>query len=182
MNAPLVELVEDDGHEIRQQRVVLEARRENAFGDDEQLRFARRPPFESNLPADLFADAPALLFCDTPGDGARRDSPRLQQDDGTAIDQRRRNARRLAGAGGRRNHDGAVRGEMAVQRGDVVVDWKRLRYARHGRVSSWQASVLRAIGPIHGHAHGRPLPHRARAVNRQGHPPRHFAAGIETAP
>ena len=40
MNASLVELVQDDGGKIGKQRVLLEARRQNAFGDDEQPRVA----------------------------------------------------------------------------------------------------------------------------------------------
>ena len=61
MNASLVEFVEDDGREIGKQRILLQARRQNAFSDDEQARVAGEALFESDLPADFAADRPALV-------------------------------------------------------------------------------------------------------------------------
>ena len=45
------------------------------------------------------ADRPASLVRDSPRDGTRRHTARLKQDDRAIVGKRRRNARRLAGAG-----------------------------------------------------------------------------------
>ena len=72
MNASLVKLVEHDRREIRQQRILLKARRQDAFGDDEQARVSREMPVESNLPAYFAADRPLAFFGDPTRHGARR--------------------------------------------------------------------------------------------------------------
>ena len=99
MNASLVEFVEDDGREIGEQRILLKARRQDAFGHDEQPRVASEALFESDLPANFAAEGPLAFVCDAPRNGARRHTARLKEDDRSRIDQRRRNARGLAGAG-----------------------------------------------------------------------------------
>ncbi len=99
MNASLVELVEDDRREIREQRILLEARRQYAFGHDQQPRVAGETLFESDLPADFAPDRPLALFRNAPRNRARGDTARLQQDDGPRVDQRRWNTCGLACAG-----------------------------------------------------------------------------------
>src|SRR5712672_3646359 len=64
VDAALVKLVEDDGGEVRQQRIALQARGEDAFGYDEQPRVGAEAALESDLPADLAAERPALLMRD----------------------------------------------------------------------------------------------------------------------
>ena len=98
VNASFVELVEDDGCEIRKQRILLQPCGQNAFGDDEQSRIAAEALFESNLPADFAADRPAPFLRNAPGYRARGHPPRLQEDDRTCVDERRRDARGLARA------------------------------------------------------------------------------------
>ena len=93
MHAALVELVEDDRSEIREQRILLQARRQHALGRDEQTRRGAEPALEADLPADLAADRPAALVGDARGDRARGDAPRLQQNE---------RSRRRASAGGTR--------------------------------------------------------------------------------
>ena len=56
-------------------------------------------PLEADLPAELAADRPAALVGDPRRDRSRRDAPRLQQDHRSVVEQRRRHAGRLAGAG-----------------------------------------------------------------------------------
>ncbi len=58
VNASLVELVEDDRREVREQRILLKARRQYPFGDDEQTRIARRTLVEADLPADFAPERP----------------------------------------------------------------------------------------------------------------------------
>ena len=58
VDAALVKLVEDDGAESREQRILLETRGENAFGRDEQAGVGAEAPLEPDLPADLATDRP----------------------------------------------------------------------------------------------------------------------------
>ena len=85
--------------EIGEQRIGLQARGQDAFGDDEQPRVGAEPAIEAHLPADLAAEGPAALVGDARGDRPRGHASRLQQDDGTVGDERRRHARGLSGAG-----------------------------------------------------------------------------------
>jgi hypothetical protein len=78
VDAALVELVDDDRAEARQQRIALEPRGEDAFGRDEEPRLGRVAAIEPHVPADLASDRPALLVCDAPRNRARRHPPRLQ--------------------------------------------------------------------------------------------------------
>ena len=56
-------------------------------------------PLEADVPADLPADRPAAFLGDSTRHRASGDTTRLQQQHAAAIDERRRNARGLAGAG-----------------------------------------------------------------------------------
>ncbi len=125
MNASLVKFIENDRREIRQQRILLKARRQNALGDDEQPRIARGTLFESNVPPDFAAERPLPFFRDAARDGARRDTPRLQQDDPSGVDERGRNAGRLAGAGRSGQHDRAAAREGVAHVRHVRVNNQR---------------------------------------------------------
>ena len=98
-----MKFVEDDGGEIGQQRIRLQPRGQDAFGDDEQAGVGAEAPLETHLPADFAAERPAALVGDARRDRACGHAARLQQDDRAVRDQRRRNSRRLAGAGRRGN-------------------------------------------------------------------------------
>ena len=69
-----MKFVDDDGVDVTEERIVLQVRREDAFGDHEQPRLAREAPLEPDMPADLAADRPAAFFGDARGDGASGDS------------------------------------------------------------------------------------------------------------
>ncbi len=144
VHAALVELIDDERRDVAQQRIVLQVGGEDAFGDDEQPRVAGELPLETDVPADLAADGPAAFLGDPPRHGARGDAPRLQQQHAAAIDQRRRHARRLAGAGRRGQH----RGTVAVERGANGVE------SRINRQRPAARSIIKAYrqgySPIHG--------------------------------
>jgi hypothetical protein len=122
MNSSLVELVEDDGGKIREQRIVLKARRQNAFGDDQKARLSREPLVESDLPADFAAERPSAFFGDTARNRSRSNTARLEEDDRSGIDQRRWNARGFAGAWRRRHHRYSVPLESGANVRDVRVN------------------------------------------------------------
>ncbi len=126
MQAALVELVEDHGGHVRQQRVVLQAGGEDAFGDHQQPRVGGEASLEADVPADLAAQRPASFLGDPRRDGAHRDASWLQDDDAPAIDQGRRHARGLAGARAGDQHRRPVAIEAGADRPDVRVDRQRL--------------------------------------------------------
>ena len=132
VHASLVELIDDERRDIAQQRIVLQIRGEDAFGDDEQPRVARELAIEADVPADLAADGPAALVGDSPRHRARRHPPRLQQQHAAAIDERRRHARGLAGA----RRGGQHRGAVAIERDTDVVERGINRQDRQHGVSS----------------------------------------------
>ena len=72
------------------------------------------------------AERPAALVSDAPGHGAGGDASRLQQDHGPGIQQRRRNARRLASAGRRGQDEGATARKISTNLADMGVDRQRL--------------------------------------------------------
>src|SRR5688500_520831 len=125
MNASLVELVEDDGREIGEQRVLLKARRENAFGNDEQACAVCKPFLETNLPADFVSDGPTAFLGNASSDRARGETARLQQDHRSTVDQRRRDARGLARTGRGRQHHCSAALERLLHVSDVRVDYER---------------------------------------------------------
>jgi hypothetical protein len=97
MNAALVKLVEHDDTEIGQERILLQARGQDAFGGDEQAGIGAESTLEPDLPADFVADSPRLLDGDSLGDGSRGGTPRLQQEYASGLGEERRNASALAG-------------------------------------------------------------------------------------
>ncbi len=96
VNAALVELVQHDGGEVGEQRIPLQPRGQDPFGDDEQPGVRGEAAFEPDLPSDLAANGPSLLLGDARRDGARRHPSRLQQDDRAGGHQRRRHPRAFA--------------------------------------------------------------------------------------
>ena len=97
MDTSFVKFVEDDGAKSRQERILLKARRENAFGSDQQAGVGGKAMLESNLPANFPSDRPAALGGNALSDRAGSSATRLQQQDGATLDQRWRNACGLAG-------------------------------------------------------------------------------------
>ncbi len=129
VNRPLVELVEDDRAEVGRERILLEAGGQDALGRDEQTGLRSELPIESHLPADLVARRPSLLVGDARGNRAGRDAARLQQQHGAVGRQRRRHARRLAGARQGGHDHRAPLADGLEDPGDERVDGER----KHGR-------------------------------------------------
>jgi hypothetical protein len=132
VQAALVELVEHDRPEAREQRVGLQAPREHALRGHQQPRVLREAPFEADLKADLGAERPPVLVRDPARDRARGDPPRLQQEDRPVRDERGRHARRLAGARRRREHERAGAAQRLDDARDVRVDGKGRRHPPEG--------------------------------------------------
>ena len=107
VHAALVELVEDDGAEVREQRILLQARRQDALGREEHARRRAELALEPDVPPDFPAERPALLVGDARRQAARRDAPRLQDDHRAVGGERGRDACRLARARRRRDDHGA---------------------------------------------------------------------------
>ena len=64
MDAALVELVEHDVRKSADERILLQPRRQDAFGRHEQARVLCESRLEPDVPADLAADRPAALVGD----------------------------------------------------------------------------------------------------------------------
>ena len=122
VDAPLVELVDHDRGELRQERIALQTRREDSFGDDEQARVGGELSIEANLPADFAAEGPSALGGNPGRNGARGDAARLQQDHLSRLDERRRHARRLTRARCRRDHRRARSPHRLSNRFDERID------------------------------------------------------------
>ena len=140
VDAALVELVEDDRADVLQERIGLEHLDEDALGDDQQAGRRSGPAVEAHVVADLAADRPAALLRDAPGGGAGGDPPRLEHDDSAlarepGVEQRRRHARGLAGAGGRHEHRRRRGPHGDDDLGEDLVDRQRLEGScgAHGR-------------------------------------------------
>ena len=98
VDAPLVKFVEYHGGEAREQRVLLQARCEDAFSDHQEPRVLSEPAFEPYLPADFAAQRPVAFFRDASRHRPGGDAARLQQQHGARIHERGRDARGLTGA------------------------------------------------------------------------------------
>ena len=81
VQAPLVELVEDDRADAFEERVGDELPVEHPLGLDDQPRLRPDPPLEPDLIADLLADPPAVLLGDPVRRRPRGDPPGLEQHD-----------------------------------------------------------------------------------------------------
>ena len=163
VEAALVKLVEHDRGHVRQQRVLLETRREDALGDHEQPCVGREPALEADVPAHLAADGPALLARNARGHGTYGHAARLQHHHAATIHQRGWHARGLARARRGGEHRGAVTVQMRAHGIDVRVDGQRRPrpfthpftvqpfFCSTGRMraswSPWISTVLSATAP-----------------------------------
>jgi hypothetical protein len=143
VKAPLVELVEEDGRESLEQGVGDEASGQHALGRDQEPRVPGEAALEAHLPTDLLAGRPATLLRDSPGQGARRDATRLEQDRRAGLQQGRSHASRLPGARLGDQDQAAMLGDQLPDPGQVRVDGKG--EARH-RPSMSAATALSVPG------------------------------------
>ncbi len=109
--AALVELVEDDDAGRFEERVVLQHPQQNAGRHHEDARLRPVLTVEAHLIADLAAESAAAFGGHAAGGGAGGQAARLQHHHAAGpgnpgVQQRRRHARRLAGAGRGAHHHG----------------------------------------------------------------------------
>ena len=116
VDAALVELVEDDGPEAGEERVLLQSGGQDPFGRQQHPCVWTELLLEADVPADFTAQRPAAFGGNTPGDRPRRHAARLQHDHRTVRGKRRRDARGLARPGCGRQHQGP---SLPDQRKDV---------------------------------------------------------------
>ena len=122
----LVEFVEDDKPRVGELGIGEEALREESLRHDLEARRGGDPALEAHLVADRAAHAFAALPRDVRRAVARREPPRLEHHDLTAVEpglvqQRRRHAGRLAAARRRRQHNLAVRRERAANFANLLL-------------------------------------------------------------
>ena len=108
VHAAFVKFIHDDRGDIAQQRIVLQVCGEDAFGDHEEARVSSEVALEPDVPAHLAADRPAPFIRDPSRHRASGHATRLQQQHTAVAGERRRHARRLAGAGRGDEHGGPV--------------------------------------------------------------------------
>ncbi len=104
VEAPLVRLVDDDRVVSAKEGIVLRLHEEDPVGHDLKEGVAGGPVVEADLIADRTADLLSHLFGNPPGDGGRRDPPRLSAADqtgepATRLQAHLRDLGRLPGAG-----------------------------------------------------------------------------------
>jgi hypothetical protein len=112
---------------------VQEAGSQDAFCRDEEACVVAEAPLEADLPADLTLDRPPPLSRDSPGDRTGRGPARLQQQQWSGIEKRRRDSRRLPRTSLRDEHERARLLQRVGNPVDVRVNWKR--FQRTARVS-----------------------------------------------
>jgi hypothetical protein len=124
VQAALVELVEHDRAEARQERVRLQATGQDAFRRDEETRTGREAALEAHLPADVLSEGEPLLGGDAARDRARGEATGLEQEHPAVVEERRGDAGRLARAGRGNEHGGPRGRERRAHGADVGVDGK----------------------------------------------------------
>jgi hypothetical protein len=122
VDAPLVKLVDDDGGDVGEQRILLQPRRENAFSGEKDARFCRELSFEPDVPAHLAAERPVALVGDAARDRPCRNAAWLKHQNPAVGRECRRHARRLSRSGGGGKDERAARAYGLENRGDVRVD------------------------------------------------------------
>ncbi len=124
-----VELVEDQRGDAIEERVALQPAQQHALGREHHPAVGAESPLEPDPPADFAPERPAALVGNPARRRARRDPPRLDDDDltgaGQCVGERWRHAGGLAGSRGRVQHRHAARADRCEQRRQDGVDWQR---------------------------------------------------------
>jgi hypothetical protein len=133
---PLVKLVEEDRGHAPQVRIPQEAPREDALGHEADPRPRARDVLEAHLVADHLADLLAQLVGHAARGETRRQAARLEDDDlalvgKSCVVERARHARRLAGPGGRLEHEAPALSEHADELREERIDGQ----GQHGAAS-----------------------------------------------
>ncbi len=88
VDAAFVEFVEHYRRDVREQRILLQARGEDAFGHDDQRRPGGEPFLEADVPAHLAAERPAAFLGDARRHRAHGDAARLQHEHAAVLHER----------------------------------------------------------------------------------------------
>ena len=136
-----MELVEQHAGDAVERRIVEDHAGEHAFGDDLDPGARRDEALEPHPQADRPADLVAEGRGHPGGGGAGGEAARLEHDQAAAlrpglVEQRERNARRLAGAGRGDEHRARVRCERRPEGGQRLVDRQRRGEVGHRRFLS----------------------------------------------
>ena len=115
-----------------EERILLQARREDALGREEHRRLRAELALEADVPPDFAADRPSLFGGDARRQAPRRDATGLQDDHRPVDGERGRDAGRLARARRRRHDRGAALADARADLGNQGVD--RERRNRHTRI------------------------------------------------
>ncbi len=153
VHAALVKLVDDQRAYVAQQRIVLQIRGEDAFGDDDEPGFAGELAVKTDVPADLASYGPVAFLGDAARHRARSKPPRLQQQHPPTIHQRRRDSRCLAGARSGGKHSRTMLIERGPDRAGEGINRERRRHGVSSKLTrnrqgyplsvSWQLAVCR---------------------------------------
>ncbi len=131
-----MELVEQDGPDGFEERVILNPADQDARGDGEDARARPGAAVEAHLVADLLAQLPAALLDHAPSRGAGGQAARLQQNDLTCtrqprVEQGGRHAGRFAGPGRGAQHGARLAAQRLNHLRQDRVNWQG--HARQGR-------------------------------------------------
>ena len=176
VHAALVELVEDDRRNVREQRILLQARGQHALGGDEHARVGREAALEPDVPADFArrASSPARRRCAAPSSARPRGAaaarsparpPRAPAARASSCPPRaaRRAPGRARPAASRRCGRRASRWEEESIRRGVPMVTRRLRlFGTDEKAGRRQRPAARGRPGRHLHGRGRPLPRRFR--------------------
>ena len=139
----LVKLVEHHHADALQLRVAQQAACQDSFGEEAQPRLRPGELLEAHLVADRLAEALAAFESHPAGGQPRGDAARLQHEHFTEarIEQSRGNARRLARARRRFNHQIGAAAERSDDFGKQRIDGKGQHSKAPSRFSSESAII-----------------------------------------
>ncbi len=202
VEAALVELVEEDGGDTLERRIVEDHAGEDALGDDLDTRARRHLRAKAHPQAHPSANLLAECLGHPVRHRARRDAPRLEHEDLACprpgfLHQHQRHTRRFTGAR-RRNQDGARRPRKGLaEGGQCRIDGQvgpghagrlrflhRIRKRRGGFGPKWieRASGLRRVRQGHRLFHRGTHDVHRRDVDASRHDTPGTAAAIRAAP
>ena len=146
MNAALVKLVEHNGAEVGEERILLQAGGKDPFGREQHAGVRREPSLEPDVPADQVAERPALLVRDPPGNRTSRQTSRLQHDRRPVNCERGRDPSGLAGARRSRQHESPLPPHQIDDLRKMIVDGKRRRHYSCRSAAAGSIRRARLIG------------------------------------
>jgi hypothetical protein len=118
-----VEFVEYCGLEITQERIGLKPGCQDSLRGYEQARGWPEAAIQTDLPANLFSDMPALFLGDSAGNRSGSNASGLEQNRPTRFEESRRNPGSFSGSGRCHNDQSASRLERLGDLVQVIINW-----------------------------------------------------------